>query len=71
MTITVVDKGIPADEGGAPGKGLKTGALGMVSTLAIVGSTGEGPVVGTILGSVPCKLLHRSRVPVVVVPAED
>jgi nucleotide-binding universal stress UspA family protein len=37
----------------------------------VVGSAGEGPVVGTILGSVAYKLLHRSRVPVVVVPAGD
>jgi nucleotide-binding universal stress UspA family protein len=35
----------------------------------VVGSSGEGPIVGTILGSVPYKLLHRSRIPVVVVPA--
>lgn len=37
----------------------------------VVGSAGEGPVVGTILGSVPYKLLHRSRVPVVVVPSDE
>lgn len=37
----------------------------------VVGSAGEGPIVGTILGSVPYKLLHRSRVPVVVVPAQE
>jgi nucleotide-binding universal stress UspA family protein len=34
----------------------------------VVGSSGDGPIVGTILGSVPYKLLHRSKVPVVVVP---
>jgi nucleotide-binding universal stress UspA family protein len=37
----------------------------------VVGSAGEGPIVGTILGSVPYRLLHRSKVPVVVVPAAD
>lgn len=37
----------------------------------VVGSSGEGPIVGTILGSVPYKLLHRCRIPVVVVPARD
>ena len=37
--------------------------------LIVVGSHGEGPLAGVLLGSVPHKLLHRSRVPVVVVPA--
>jgi nucleotide-binding universal stress UspA family protein len=37
--------------------------------LIVVGTHGEGPVAGALLGSVPHKLLHRSRVPVVVVPA--
>ena len=34
----------------------------------MVGGTGERPIVGAILGSVPHKLLHRSTVPVLVVP---
>lgn len=33
-----------------------------------VGASGEGPIAGAILGSVPYKLLHRSTVPVLVVP---
>lgn len=38
----------------------------------VVGTTGERPIVGAILGSVPHKLLHLSHVPVLVVPvAED
>jgi nucleotide-binding universal stress UspA family protein len=37
--------------------------------LIVVGSYGEGPIVGALLGSVPFKLLHRSPVPVLVVPA--
>jgi nucleotide-binding universal stress UspA family protein len=35
----------------------------------VVGGSSGGPIVGTILGSVPYKLLHRSSVPVLVVPA--
>ncbi len=39
--------------------------------LIVVGSHGELPLVGTILGSVPHKLLHRARIPVLVVPRPD
>jgi nucleotide-binding universal stress UspA family protein len=39
--------------------------------LIVVGSHGELPLVGTILGSVPHKLLHRARIPVLVVPRLD
>jgi len=34
----------------------------------VVGSYGEGPIKGAILGSTPHKLLHMSERPVVVVP---
>jgi nucleotide-binding universal stress UspA family protein len=37
----------------------------------VVGGTGERPIVGAVLGSVPHKLLHLSPVPVLVVPASD
>jgi nucleotide-binding universal stress UspA family protein len=37
--------------------------------LIVVGTTSERPLTGAILGSVPHKLLHRSEIPVVVVPA--
>jgi nucleotide-binding universal stress UspA family protein len=37
--------------------------------LVVVGTHGEGPFTSALLGSIPHKLLHRSRVPVVVVPA--
>lgn len=37
----------------------------------VVGGSSGGPIVGTILGSVPYKLLHRSDVPVLVVPAPE
>jgi nucleotide-binding universal stress UspA family protein len=36
--------------------------------MIVVGSASERPLTGIILGSVPHKLLHRSPVPVLVVP---
>lgn len=36
----------------------------------VVGSYGESPLKGAILGSTPHKLLHLSAVPVVVVPPQ-
>ena len=38
-------------------------------SLIVVGTNGENPVIGAILGSVPQKLLHLAHVPVLVVPA--
>ena len=37
--------------------------------MIVVGSYGEGPVKGAILGSTPYKLLHQAEVPVLVVPS--
>jgi nucleotide-binding universal stress UspA family protein len=37
--------------------------------LIVVGSYGESPLRGAVLGSVPHKLLHLSAVPVLAVPA--
>jgi nucleotide-binding universal stress UspA family protein len=37
--------------------------------MIVVGTHGEGPLSGALLGSVPYKLVHRSPVPVLVVPA--
>ena len=39
--------------------------------MIVVGSASERPLTGLILGSVPHKLVHRSGVPVLVVPPED
>jgi nucleotide-binding universal stress UspA family protein len=38
------------------------------ASLVVVGTQGEHPLAGAILGSVPHKLLHVSPVPVLVVP---
>jgi nucleotide-binding universal stress UspA family protein len=37
--------------------------------MIVVGSSGETPLKGAILGSTPYKLLHQSERPVLVVPA--
>ena len=37
--------------------------------MIVVGTHGECPIAGALLGSVPHKLLHRSSAPVLVVPA--
>lgn len=39
------------------------------ASLIVVGTNGESPILGAILGSVPQKLLHKSPIPVLVVPA--
>ncbi|HYM52626.1 MAG TPA: universal stress protein [Candidatus Dormibacteraeota bacterium] len=39
--------------------------------LIVVGSRSENPIVGAILGSVAYKLVHRSPVPVLVVPPRE
>jgi nucleotide-binding universal stress UspA family protein len=36
--------------------------------LIVVGTVGESPITGAILGSVVLRLLHRSHVPLLVVP---
>ncbi len=38
--------------------------------MIVVGSYGEAPLKGVILGSTPYKLLHEARLPVLVVPVE-
>jgi nucleotide-binding universal stress UspA family protein len=39
--------------------------------MIVIGSHGEGPIRGALLGSTPHKLLQLSRRPVLVVPAPD
>jgi nucleotide-binding universal stress UspA family protein len=51
-----------------PAVGLVDVAKKHGATMIVVGSNGEHPIKGAILGSVPHKLLHISPVPVLVVP---
>ena len=54
-----------------PAESLLEAALERDARVIVVGGSGERPIVGAILGSVPHKLLHRSTVPVLVVPAQE
>jgi nucleotide-binding universal stress UspA family protein len=54
-----------------PVESLLQAALERAARVIVVGGNGERPIVGAILGSVPHKLLHRSTVPVLVVPAPE
>jgi len=67
-----VEAGVPAEAEVAPERAVdlllrlseERGAR-----LIVVGSYGESPLRGAVLGSVPHKLLHLSAVPVLAVPA--
>jgi len=52
-----------------PVEALLAAAAEHHARVIVVGGTGERPLVGAILGSTPHKLLHRSKVPLLVVPA--
>ncbi len=54
-----------------PVESLLEAAIERAARVIVVGGSGERPIVGAILGSVPHKLLHRSHVPILVVPAGD
>jgi nucleotide-binding universal stress UspA family protein len=54
-----------------PVESLLEAATERAARVIVVGGSGERPIVGAILGSVPHKLLHRSSVPVLVVPPGD
>jgi nucleotide-binding universal stress UspA family protein len=51
-----------------PVDALLTLAEELDARLIVVGTASERPLAGLVLGSVPYKLLHRSSVPVLVVP---
>jgi nucleotide-binding universal stress UspA family protein len=52
-----------------PAEGLVAVAEARDAQLLVVGSTGEGPLRGILVGSTPYKLLHLSTRPVLVVRA--
>jgi nucleotide-binding universal stress UspA family protein len=54
-----------------PAEALVALAADRDARMIVVGSASERPLTGVILGSVPHKLLHRSTVPVLVVPMPD
>jgi nucleotide-binding universal stress UspA family protein len=51
-----------------PAEGLVSVAEQAGASMIVVGTHGEHPLTGAILGSVPHKLLHISPIPVLVVP---
>ncbi|MFE7270515.1 universal stress protein [Streptomyces sp. NPDC057623] len=53
-----------------PAPALLDAAARHAARLIVVGTWGESPVRGALLGSTPHKLLHLSRVPVLCVPTE-
>ena len=52
-----------------PAEALLQVAADRGARMIVVGTHGEHPLTGAVLGSVPHKLLHLSKVPVLVVPA--
>ena len=51
-----------------PAPGLVDVAERVGASMIVVGTSGELPIKGVVLGSVPHKLLHVSPIPVLVVP---
>jgi nucleotide-binding universal stress UspA family protein len=54
-----------------PAEGLVSVAERHDASVIVVGTNGEHPIKGVVLGSVPHKLLHISPVPVLVVPKPE
>ena len=67
------EAGVPADAvlvAKRPTEALLGLAEERDARMIVVGSASERPLTGLILGSVPHKLVHRSSVPVLVVPPD-
>jgi nucleotide-binding universal stress UspA family protein len=58
-------------EGAAPAHALADVAEERDARVIVVGSRGESPIKGALIGSTPHKLLQFSRRPVLVVPAAE
>jgi Universal stress protein family len=54
-----------------PAEGLLGLAEEHQARMIVIGTHSERPLMGVVLGSTPYKLLHRSPVPVLVVPSPD
>ena len=54
-----------------PADGLLALAQEHQARMIVIGTHGERPLMGVVLGSTPYKLLHRSPVPVLVVRTPD
>jgi nucleotide-binding universal stress UspA family protein len=54
-----------------PAQGLVEVAERVGASMIVIGTNGEHPIKGVVLGSVPHKLLHISPVPVLVVPEPE
>ncbi|WP_328421399.1 universal stress protein [Streptomyces sp. NBC_00443] len=61
-TVEVIDQ--------KPAEALIEAAARHAARFIVVGSWGESPLRGALLGSTPHKLLHLSRTPVLCVPTE-
>ncbi|MEU0223551.1 universal stress protein [Streptomyces sp. NPDC006284] len=61
-TVEIIDE--------KPAQALITAAARHAARVIVVGSWGESPMRGALLGSTPHKLLHLSPVPVLCVPTE-
>ncbi|MFG2194241.1 universal stress protein [Streptomyces sp. NPDC048639] len=62
-TVEVIDQ--------KPAQALMDAAVHHSARVIVVGTWGESPIRGALLGSTPHKLLHLSRVPVLCVPGDD
>jgi nucleotide-binding universal stress UspA family protein len=54
-----------------PAAGILDVATAREARMIVVGSRGEGPLLGAILGSVPYRLVHLAKIPVLVVPPKE
>ena len=62
-TVEIIDQ--------KPAQALIDAASRHEARLIVVGTWGESPMRGALLGSTPHKLLHLSRLPVLCVPTEE